>query len=157
MKKLGVIIICTSTFLFAVAQAKKPRQAKKTVAAKSKAKATIAKPTTSKQRGAVVYKTYCVTCHQVDGGGVQHLNPPLAEASAVVGNDKAKIIKIVLNGMTSKEEIDGEVYGNNMAPHNFLNDQQVADVLTFVRSNFGNKASAVTVAEVKKVRAAGKK
>jgi mono/diheme cytochrome c family protein len=40
-----------------------------------------------------------------------------------------------------------------MPPHNFLKDQEIADVLTYVRSSFGNKASAVTAAEVKTIRA----
>jgi mono/diheme cytochrome c family protein len=40
-----------------------------------------------------------------------------------------------------------------MPPHDFLKDQEIADVLTYVRSNFGNKASAVTAAEVKAERA----
>ncbi|MDB5231766.1 MAG: cytochrome c [Chitinophagaceae bacterium] len=155
MKKFSAIVLFSGIFVFAIAQVKKPSQTKKPAAVKIKTSAT--KPATSKARGAVVYKTFCIKCHQVDGGGVQHLNPPLAEASAVVAKDKSKIIKVVLNGMTSKEEIDGEVYGNNMAPHNFLNDQQVADVLTFIRSSFGNKASAVTAAEVKKLRPAKKK
>ena len=153
MKKSGALIFILTLGILVSAQSKKSQQ-QKIHTSKSK---TPARSTTSKQRGAVVYKTYCVACHQVDGSGVQHLNPPLAEASAVIGNDKSKIIKVVLNGMTSKEEIDGEVYGNNMAPHKFLSDQQIADVLTFIRSSFGNKASAVSVAEVKKARPVIKK
>ncbi|MFL9483989.1 c-type cytochrome [Chitinophagaceae bacterium LWZ2-11] len=102
-------------------------------------------------RGEAVYKTQCLSCHQIDGGGVPHLNPPLAECSYVVG-DKSRIIKIVLKGMIDRVEIDGEFYGNNMSPHNDLTNQQIADVLTYVRNSFGNKASAVTVAEVKAVR-----
>jgi len=51
-----------------------------------------------------------------------------------------------------KYEIDGEVYDNNMSAHSFLSDQQVADVLTYVRNSFKNKASMVTPAEVKTVR-----
>jgi mono/diheme cytochrome c family protein len=53
-------------------------------------------------------------------------------------------------------EIDGETYSNIMAPHDFLKDQEVADVLTYVRNSFGNKASAVTAAEVKAARDARK-
>jgi mono/diheme cytochrome c family protein len=54
-------------------------------------------------------------------------------------------------------EIEGETYSNNMPPFNTLNDQQIADVLTFIRKSFGNKASAVQAAEVKKVRSGVKK
>ena len=46
-------------------------------------------------------------------------------------------------------------YHNVMAPTRFLTDQQIADVLTYVRNSFGNKAKAITAAEVKAVRAKG--
>jgi len=106
----------------------------------------------SVSRGELVYKKHCLTCHQIDGGGVPHLNPPLAESSYVTG-DKAKIIRIVLKGMIDRVEIDGEYYANNMSPHNDLSNQQIADVLTFIRNSFGNKAPAVSMEEVKAVRA----
>jgi mono/diheme cytochrome c family protein len=60
----------------------------------------------------------------------------------------------VLNGL-SRQEIEGETYTNVMAPFSsVLNDQQMADVLTYIRKSFGNKASAVTPAEVKTARGA---
>lgn len=107
----------------------------------------------SASRGKKVYEQYCLTCHQVDGSGVPRLNPPLIKTSFVLGN-KNKLVQVILKGMQSSEPIDDEYYSNNMPPHNFLKDQEIADVLTYVRSNFGNKASAVTVAEVQKARAA---
>lgn len=107
----------------------------------------------SVERGKIIYLQKCLSCHQVDGGGVPHLNAPLDGASAVVGNDKAKIIRTVLNGMTDRVEIDGEYYSNNMAPHKDLTNRQIADVLTYVRNSWTNRASAVTPAEVKAVRA----
>lgn len=112
--------------------------------------------TASIEIGKIIYLQKCLSCHQVDGGGVPHLNAPLDGASAVVGNDKAKIIRIVLNGMTDRVEIDGEYYSNNMAPHKDLTNRQIADVLTYVRNSWTNKASAVTAAEVKAVRAKNK-
>jgi len=106
-------------------------------------------------RGKKVYETYCLACHQADGTGVQRMNPPLVKTQWVLG-DKKRLIGIVLNGMDEPIEIDGETYSNIMAPHDFLKDQEVADVLTYVRNSFGNKASAVTAAEVKAARDAGK-
>lgn len=106
----------------------------------------------SVSRGKKVYEQYCLTCHQVDGSGVPHLNPPLIKTTFVLGN-KTKLVQIVLKGMQSSEPIDDEYYSNNMPPHNFLKDQEIADVLTYVRNNFGNKASAVTATEVKTIRA----
>jgi mono/diheme cytochrome c family protein len=104
-------------------------------------------------KGKEVYLLQCLACHQIDGGGVANLNPPLDGATAVKGNDKARLIRIVLQGLTERKEIDGEFYANNMAPHPDLSDQQIADVLTYVRNSWSNKASAVTPAEVKAVRA----
>ena len=104
------------------------------------------------ERGKTVYLQRCLACHQADGGGVPHLNAPLDRATAVVGKDKAKIIRIVLKGLTDRAEIDGETYNNNMAPNSDLKDQQIADVLTYIRNTWSNKASAVTAAEVKMVR-----
>lgn len=83
-------------------------------------------------------------------------NPSLAKTAYVTG-DKPPLIAWVLKGTGSqKKPIDGKTYVNNMAPLNILTDQQIADVLTFVRSSFGNNASAVTPAEVKATREATK-
>jgi mono/diheme cytochrome c family protein len=79
------------------------------------------------------------------------MNPPLGKTSYVNG-DKARLISIVLKGL-GRQEIDGETYTNVMAPYNFLNDKQIADLLTFIRNSFHNKASAVSPGEVKAVRA----
>lgn len=105
----------------------------------------------SVKRGEKVYTKVCLPCHMADGGGVPNMNPPLIQTSYVLG-DKTKLIGIVLHGMNERVPIDGDYYSNNMAPHNDLTDQQIADVLTYVRNSFGNKASAVTPTEVKQVR-----
>jgi mono/diheme cytochrome c family protein len=104
------------------------------------------------ERGKKVYTQYCSPCHQTDGSGVSGLNPPLEKTPHVLGN-KTALIKIILKGMNKHEEINGETYNNIMAPHNHLTDQQISDVLTYVRNSFGNKAAVVSVGEVKAVRA----
>jgi mono/diheme cytochrome c family protein len=106
--------------------------------------------------GKVVYETYCLPCHQANAKGVSGLNPPLTQTEWVLG-DKARLIGIVLNGFSEGVEIKGEYYANAMPAHSHLNDQQIADVLTYVRSNFGNKASAITPTEVAEVRTKKKK
>ncbi len=116
----------------------------------------VATPKASIERGKTIYLQRCLACHQADGGGVPHLNAPLDRATAVVGKDKAKIIRIVLKGLTDRAEIDGETYNNNMAPNSDLKDQQIADVLTYIRNTWSNKATPVTAAEVKMVRAGTK-
>ena len=107
-------------------------------------------------RGKIVYNSICLACHMADGGGVPTMNPPLINTEYVLG-DKTRLIKIVLNGFKEDVQINGQSFSNNMTPHADLKDQQIADVLTYVRRSFGNKASRVTALEVKKVRAANKK
>ena len=77
--------------------------------------------------------------------------PPLIETSFVLG-EKDSLIKIVLNGLKNVD-INDETYNNPMpALGSVLKDQQIADVLTFVRNSFGNKAAPITVVDVKKAR-----
>jgi len=102
--------------------------------------------------GKLVYTKYCMVCHQLDGGGVMGLNPPLSKTEYVLGDQK-RLITIVLKGFNKEIEIDGETYANPMPGLGHLSDQQVADVLSFVRNSFGNKASLITPAQVKAVRA----
>lgn len=104
------------------------------------------------QRGKIVYEKTCLPCHQPDGDGVPKMNPPLIKTSQVLGS-KEKLVRIVLQGFNEEVEINGEYYFNPMPPQPQLTNQEIADVLTFVRNSFGNKASAVTAAEVKAVRA----
>ena len=107
-------------------------------------------------RGKKVYDMYCLSCHMEDGNGVPRMNPPLSKTTWVLG-DKKKLIAVVLNGMDEEININGQAFSNTMAPHDFLKDEEIADVLTYIRNSFGNKASAVTTAEVKAARAAQKK
>jgi mono/diheme cytochrome c family protein len=122
--------------------------------AKTPAKAAVADPAlkASLTRGAAVYKNVCIACHQADGGGLPPINPPLIKTQYVLG-DKARLSHIVLAGLAEPIEIDGEEYKQPMPAQAHLTDQQIADVLTYVRNSFGNKASAVQPAEVKAVRA----
>jgi mono/diheme cytochrome c family protein len=103
----------------------------------------------SAEAGKAVYEQTCLACHQVDGSGVPNLAPPLIDGTFV--EDKQRLIAIVLNGMQGVE-IKGEHYANPMPGFDYLSDKEIADVLTFVRSNFDNKGDAVTVEDVKSVR-----
>lgn len=102
--------------------------------------------TPSSDKGKLLYEQNCLACHQIDGSGVPMLNPTLQNTSFIKG-DKARLIGIVLNGLKNTE-IDGEMYDNPMPPFVSLSDEDVAAVLTYVRSNFKNKESAVSVEEV---------
>ena len=119
-------------------------------------KPVVAKPAgniaTSTERGKTVYAANCLTCHQVTGGGVPNLNPPLKGTKWVKGS-KTDLVQFILKGSKGQVEIDGETFHNTMPAQAKLTDEQIADVLTFVRNSFGNKSSAVTPAEVASVRA----
>ena len=126
------------------------------VKAKAPAKRTAAGlPAAALLPGKAVYTQNCLSCHQVDGLGVDGMNPPLSKTSYVLG-DKPRLVGVLLNGLQG-QDIDGERYNGVMAAQATLTDQQIADVLTYVRNSFGNKASAVKAAEVKAIRAANPK
>ncbi|MEO8173549.1 MAG: cytochrome c [Sediminibacterium sp.] len=146
MKKLtGYILLMIALMSFQKAPKKQPVKSKPVPAG-------TAVPKLILDRGKLVYMKQCLACHQVDGGGVPHLNAPLDGATQVVNNNKERLIRIVLKGMTESVELDGEYYSNKMAPHSDLTDQEISDVLTYVRNSWGNKASAITPAEVKAAR-----
>lgn len=104
----------------------------------------------SSEQGKLVYEQNCLACHQVDGSGVPNLTPSLVNASFVLG-DKSALINIVLKGMKDVE-IDGEIYDNPMPPFTHLTDEDIAGVLTYIRTNFTNKATVVKKEEVAQVR-----
>lgn len=100
---------------------------------------------------------YCGTCHQPDGKGLAASEfPPLANSDWVNGN-KDRLIKLVLKGLMGPIEVNGKKYSGQVPMTPFgglLNDEDIAAVLTYVRTSFGNNAAPVSADEVKKVRAA---
>lgn len=101
--------------------------------------------------GKTVYDINCRDCHQANGGGAAGMIPPIAGTDWVTG-DKTRLINVLLKGLSDPVEIEGKTYQVAMPSQAHLSDQQIADVLTFIRGNFGNSADAVTVDEVKKLR-----
>ncbi len=101
--------------------------------------------------GEKVYGTYCVGCHQGDGWGDAGRFPPIA-GSEWVGGDKERLIRVVLNGLQGPITVRGQPYNNVMPQHSFLPDSAIAEVITFIRRNFGNNAGPVSPEEVRKVR-----
>lgn len=93
-------------------------------------------------RGERIYGDHCLACHMQDGTGVIQLNPPLVKSKTVQGN-KARLIRIILEGMNEPVMIDGVVYESPMPGLKYLSDQQIADVLTYIRASFGNAAGAI--------------
>lgn len=81
-----------------------------------------------------------------------NLNPPLIRSPFVLG-DVNTLIGIVLKGLNKEIEIEGDLYSNSMPPQTSLSDQEIADVLSYVRNSFENKATLVTALQVKAARA----
>jgi len=102
-------------------------------------------------KGQELYHWYCGACHQRDGKGASGRFPPLAGVDWVTG-DKKRLIDIVLNGLEGPIEVGGESYDNVMPQNSFLSDEQISDVLNYIRNNFGNEGSKVSPEEVAAVR-----
>ena len=98
--------------------------------------------------GKKIYQTRCLVCHQADGGGVPNMNAPLDGASNVVGDDIARLVKIIKNGFNERVELDGLYYSNSMTPNPDLTPTQISDVLSYIRTSWSNKATKVTIAQV---------
>jgi alcohol dehydrogenase (quinone), cytochrome c subunit len=104
-------------------------------------------------RGAKIYLRQCVACHVVDGRGYAPYLPPLSGNPAVLDSSPASLINITLNG-SARVVVNGLPDAYRMPQSRiFLSDQDVADVVTFIRTGWGNKAAAVTAHEVAKIRA----
>lgn len=103
--------------------------------------------------GKRVFSTTCFACHQTNGQGQPGIYPPLAGSEWAQG-DPHRIIRIVLHGLSGPITVEGKQFNNVMAPLGAaLTDEQIANVLTYVRQEWGNSAPPVDVETVKQVRA----
>ena len=100
--------------------------------------------------GEALYKKTCIACHQENGQGIASTFPPLAKSDFL--SNKELAIGQVIKGKSGELMVNGIKYNNVMPPQQ-LNDEEIAAVLTYVYSNFGNSGAPVTTAEVKSVRA----
>ena len=107
--------------------------------------------TMSGHPGKKVYDSACLACHMRNGSGVPGMHPPITESEFVNG-DPDTLIRIILEGLKGEMEIQGEVYNSVMPPQAHLTDQQIADVLTFVRGSFGNNSGPITSEQVAQIR-----
>lgn len=105
------------------------------------------------QRGQAVYSRTCIACHQPTGMGLPPVFPPLVNAPIVVGNPELPV-KFILQGLMGPITVNGMTYNSMMPPVVGVSDEDIADVLTYVRQSFGNQGNPVTAAEVKAIRAA---
>jgi mono/diheme cytochrome c family protein len=106
--------------------------------------------------GQKIYNQYCMACHQSNGMGASGRFPPLNGTDWVTG-DKERLVHLILNGMEGAIEVNGEIYDGVMPQHSFLNDDQIADVLTYIRTHFENKAGSISAEEVENYRKSNNK
>lgn len=103
--------------------------------------------------GAQVFNN-CAPCHQASGEGVAGQFPPLAGSDWVNVDGNARLIRIVLHGLSGPVSVNGVAYNNAMNQFkDILGDKEIAAVLTYIRNSWGNKGGAVTPDEVKAIRA----
>jgi glucose/arabinose dehydrogenase/mono/diheme cytochrome c family protein len=101
-----------------------------------------------KMPGKMGFTLFCAPCHMVDGSGAGQLQPPLA-GSPVVAGDVSQLIRVVLQGPAVVLPADRAKYSNVMPPFaGVLNDQQIAEVLTYIRQVFGAGAKPVSTEQV---------
>jgi mono/diheme cytochrome c family protein len=101
--------------------------------------------------GEVIFQTKCAMCHGQAGEGIA-VFPPLAESEWVNGPEE-NLVRIQLRGLTGPITVKGKEYNGAMPPNNTMSDQEISDVLSFVRSHLGNKAPAISVETVTAIRA----
>ena len=105
-------------------------------------------------RGKAVYEGVCGICHGSDGAGKPGQAPALAASEWVTAKGFNRLAHIPLAGVSGPIQVNGKGWNLNMAAMGAaLPDEDVAAVLTYIRTSWGNKAEAVTADEVKKVRA----
>ena len=104
----------------------------------------------SMARGKEVYVAYCISCHMEQGNGIENVYPPLGKSDYLMG-DKKRSIQQVLNGTNGEMTVNKKIYNTPMSGFD-LTDEQVSDVLNYIRNSWGNKGGAIKAEEVKAAR-----
>jgi nitrite reductase (NO-forming) len=102
--------------------------------------------------GKRTYDQVCAACHQSSGQGLASAFPPLAAAD-YLNADKERAIRVVIGGLSGAITVNGELYNSQM-PALELSDEDIANVLTYVYSTWGNAGHTITPEEVAAQRAA---
>jgi mono/diheme cytochrome c family protein len=114
---------------------------------------TVERVLTRAELGKPIYNNTCAACHQVNGIGVPGAFPPLAGSEWVSGSEE-RLVRIVLHGLQGPITVKGAEFNNVMAPLGaVLKDDQIANVLSYVRQTWGNTGPDVEPATVAKIRA----
>lgn len=116
--------------------------------APNSAVAEIAAPAKS---GETTYGQICASCHQATGLGVEGTFPPLKGSKWLLGKPEIPIA-IVIAGLQGDILVESKPFAGAMQPWGMLSDDDIANVLTYARSQWGNAGTAVTASQVKAVR-----
>jgi nitrite reductase (NO-forming) len=104
------------------------------------------------EHGRMVYKDVCAACHQADGQGLANVFPPLAQSDYLMA-DAERAVRVLLQGLSGPITVNGKQFQGAM-PKLPLTDRDIAGVLSYVRSNFGNRGAPVKLADVDRIRTA---
>jgi len=104
----------------------------------------------SMERGKNSYTLYCMSCHMEQGEGLEGVYPPLAKSDYLMADKKRSIIQTI-KGASGEMKVNGKVYNGEMTGFD-LTDEEISDLLNYVRNSFGNKGGVITPAEVKAAR-----
>ncbi|MDW5288061.1 cytochrome c [Formosa sp. PL04] len=104
----------------------------------------------SKVRGEKIFLQHCVTCHMVTGEGITGAFPPLAKSDYLMA-DKMRAAEIIINGLNGELKVNNVTYYGTMMAIK-LSDNEIADVLNYVRNSWGNSGEIVLPEEVLEVR-----
>jgi nitrite reductase (NO-forming) len=101
--------------------------------------------------GAALFNGTCSVCHQNSGEGIPSVFPPLAKSDFLTG-DRKRVIGVPLNGLTGAVTVNGHQFNSVMPPMSQLNDDEIANILTYVLNSWGNPGGRVSAADVRAVR-----
>ena len=118
-------------------------------------KAEVAQATASatESAGEQKYLTNCAICHQANGKGLPGAFPPLA-GSDYFADDRMRAVEATIKGLSGPITVNGVEYNVVMPAMSHLNDEDLAAILTYVLTSWGNSAGAITAEDVARVREA---
>ena len=132
-KSILILVVLVLTFAMVAFQGKRAFDLKASIA-----------------RGKDAYTTYCMSCHMEQGEGLENVYPPLVKSDYLMA-DKKRSIDQILHGVSGEMKVNGAIYNSEMLAID-MTDQEISDVLNYVRNSFGNRGDAVTPEQVKGLR-----
>ncbi|MCP4001891.1 MAG: c-type cytochrome [Gammaproteobacteria bacterium] len=103
------------------------------------------------EAGKALYQANCAACHQADGSGLPGAFPPLA-ASDYIADNKNALLEVTVNGLSGPITVNGVAYNNVMPAMNYLSNEELAAVLTYVANSWGNPGGKFDAKEIAKYR-----